>query len=87
MSERVTYGTIKNTLLCLGFDVTVGPNYRLYRHAAAEAEFVMPDYPAEQIADAMRLATVRTLVAARGSPGLSAWNGSWPRLLSGRTRP
>ena len=66
MSEHITYGSIENALTRLGFEVTVGPNYRLYRHAATETVITTPDYPLERAADAMRLASVRTLIAARG---------------------
>lgn len=66
MSEPITYGAIENALMKLGFDVTVGPDYRLYRHAPTETMIVTPDYPPEQAADEMRLATVRKMVVARG---------------------
>jgi len=64
MSEHITCGAIENTPARLGFEVTVGPNYRLYRHAPPETVFTTPDYPLEQTADAMQLESVRTLVAA-----------------------
>jgi len=66
MSEHITYGAIENALTKLGFEVTVGPNYKLYRHAATETVITTPDYPLEQAADAIRLASVRTLIASRG---------------------
>lgn len=63
MAEPITYGTIENTLVKLGFDVTVGPDYRLYRHVPTDTMIVTPDYPQEQATDEMRLATVRKMVA------------------------
>ena len=66
MPEHITYGALENALVQLGFDVTAGPNYRSYCHAKTETTIVTPDYPLEQAADEMRLATVRTLVVARG---------------------
>lgn len=65
MSEAITYGMIENALVQLGFDITVGPDYRLYYHAATDTTIVTPDYPLEQAADEMQLATVRTMVITR----------------------
>ena len=59
MSELITYGALENALVRLGFDITVGPNYRLYRHARTDTTIITPDYPPDQAAEEMRLATVR----------------------------
>ena len=66
MSKDITYGALENALVQLGFDVTTGPNYRSYDHAETGTVIVTPDYPLEQAADEMRLATIRTMVVARG---------------------
>ena len=66
MPDQITYGVLENALVQLGFDVTAGPNYRSYCHVETETTIVIPDYPPEQAADEMRLATVRTMVVARG---------------------
>lgn len=66
MPEHITYGALEYALVQLGFDVTTGPNYRSYCHVETETTIVTPDYPPEQAADEMRLATIRTMVAARG---------------------
>ena len=66
MSEPITYGAIENALVRLGFGVTVGPDYRLYHHAATDTTILTPDYPPEQAAEEMRLATVRKMVVERG---------------------
>ena len=66
MSEPITYGAIENALVSLGFDVTVGPDYRLYRHAPTGTLMVTPDYPPEGPAEEMRLVTVRRMVVERG---------------------
>ena len=78
MSESITYGAIENALARLGFGVTVGPDYRLYHHTPTDTTVITPDYPPEQAAEEMRLATVRKMVVARGV----AWRERLERLLS-----
>ena len=66
ISKAITYGAIENALVTLGFDITDGPDYRLYHHAGTDTTIITPDYPPEQAADEMRLATVRKMVVDRG---------------------
>ena len=66
MSEPITYGAIEKALVQLGFDITAGPDYRLYRHEGTNTVIITPDYPLEQAAEEMRLATVRKMVVERG---------------------
>ena len=66
MSEPITYGAIEKALVQLGFDITAGPDYRLYRHEGTNTVIITPDYPSEEAAEEMRLATVRKMVVERG---------------------
>jgi hypothetical protein len=66
MPESILYAAVESALAELGFDVTVGPDYRLYHHAGTDTTIVTPDGPPEQAADALRLATVRRMVVDRG---------------------
>ena len=45
MSEPITYGAIEKALVQLGFDITAGPDYRLYRHEGTNTVIITPDYP------------------------------------------
>lgn len=78
MSEPITYGAIEKALAQLGFDITAGPDYRLYHHEGTNTVIITPDYPPEQAAEEMRLATVRKMVVERGV----ARRGRLERLLN-----
>lgn len=50
----------------LCFDITVGPDYRLYHHSGTDTIIITPNFPPDQAADDRRLAMVRKMVADRG---------------------
>ena len=62
----VTYAALQTALVQLGFDVILGPDYRLYFHKPTDTRILMPDFPYGQAADEIRLITVRKMVVERG---------------------
>ena len=62
----ISYAALETALVQVGFDVILGPDYRLYHHAPTDTRILMPDFPREQAADELRLITVRKMVVERG---------------------
>ena len=62
----ITYAALQTALVQLGFEVILGPDYRLYFHKPTDTRILMPDFPYEEAADEMRLIEVRKMVVERG---------------------
>lgn len=62
----ITFAALETALVQLGFDIVIGPDYRLYHHDPTDTRLLMPDFPYEQAADELRLIEVRKMVVERG---------------------